>query len=345
MTLRPEEHIAPPTPAYGNGRYALLDLARAGAITLLLLSHIGERVGSPLGRFFAFGGLYHTNLAGIVVTIFLFLSGITLELRYRNNNHGYLEFLLKRCLRIYPVYYIALFIGVLAYVGTTFLKTGDLQLPSLGPSDTILLATGFYAFVGKWGGPFMPASWFVGLIMVIYLFYPVLSKAIAKAPHVAIIVLLAVSLLSRLFLGRYFCLLLPTRPTDWFPLCRVFEFALGIYSARMLPVSVWSTLNPSKHGGALISFVSRISPSLFLIDAPIWLMVVSLPATGIHPFLVVPLFLLVSVLLSWLITTMDLYVPRRRLLSGADRLVQRVLPDPQTSPNVSKPWVRFTAGP
>ena len=207
-----------------NVRYILLDLTRAWAITLVLLGHIAMRVGSPMGSFFCIAGLHCVSLGGVAVTIFLFLSGIALELQHGAREFHYLDFLLKRCLRIYPVYYMALFIGLSAHVCKAYLQIGNIHSPfsSFSSSDLILSITGFYAFAGKWGGPFVPASWFVGLIMIMYLFYPILSRAIANSPHVTIGVLLVISILSRLVLGRYFCLLLPTNPIDWFPLCRIF---------------------------------------------------------------------------------------------------------------------------
>jgi peptidoglycan/LPS O-acetylase OafA/YrhL len=304
-----------------NVRYVMLDLARAGAIALLLLSHIALRVSSPLGRFFGIEGLYYVSLGGVAVTIFLFLSGIALELQYGANSFRYRDFLLKRCLRIYPVYYIALFIGLSVCVCSAYLQTGTIRslFSTFGPSDPILSVTGFYAFAGRWGGPFMPASWFVGLIMVMYMIYPIVSRAIARTPHVTIVVLLLISLLFRLLLGRYFFLLLPTRPLDWFPLCRVFEFSLGIYAARILPTYIWSALDSTNRMRGPIAFVSRISFSLFLIDAPMWIMVVELLLPGVHPLLAIFVFLLTSILLSWLVTSVDQRVPRQRIFESITR--------------------------
>ncbi len=299
----------------------MLDLARAGAIALLLVSHISETIGSSLGRFFGIPWFYPVSPGGVAVTIFLIVSGIVLELRYGGGNFRYFDFLLKRCLRIYPVYYIALFIGLSVYVYSAYRQTDTIHslFSGLGPSDLILSVTGFYAFAGKWGGPFIGASWFVGLIIIMYTIYPILSRAIAKSPHTTIAVLLVISALSRILLGRYFWLLLPKRPIDWFPLCRVFEFSLGIYAAHVLRPSMWSALNSAKRTSVLIAFVSRISFPLFLIHHPLCFMIPSLIQFGVHQSLAIFVFLLTSFLLSWLALGVDQHIPRRGILESITR--------------------------
>ncbi len=120
-----------------------------------------------------------------------------------------------------------------------------------------LTLTGTYAFAGRWGGPFLNTSWFIGLIFVLYLVFPWLSRAISARPALTMAALLALSLASRALLGRYGWL--PGRPLDWFPPCRVFEFGLGIWlagaysRASLRPLSL-GRLDPLIIAAAALSF-------------------------------------------------------------------------------------------
>ena len=310
------EHSALGVGKSKDGRFILLDLVRATAILLLLVAHISEATGSPVGQFFGIPGFYYVSIGGVAVTIFLLLSGIVLELQYGAKDFRYLDFLLNRCLRIYPIYYMALLVGLSVHACSIYTQTGTIHslLAPLGFSDLILSITGFYAFVGKWGGPFIGASWFVGLIIVMYMIYPLLSRAITKTPHVTIILLLVISMLYRLLLGRYGLFLY--RPLDWFPLCRVFEFSLGIYVAHMLPLRIWTSLNSTKRSGSLIVFMSRISFPLFLVHHPLCAAIPYLVERGTPQSLAILAFLITSVLLSWLTVSAAQHVPRRRIFEG-----------------------------
>jgi peptidoglycan/LPS O-acetylase OafA/YrhL len=140
-----------------------------------------------------------------------------------SNSH----FIIKRLLRIYPVYYLSLLFGLLIYSLRSYYETGYIfaNFSKFNFVDIILSLTGGYAFVGKWGGPFVATSWFVALIITMYILFPFLSCKINKRPFYSICVLLLISSFSRIILYRYGFL---NRPLDWFPLCRIFEFSLGI---------------------------------------------------------------------------------------------------------------------
>jgi len=86
-------------------RFFLLDVIRTIAISLVLVAHIAQRIGSPLGKFGGINNFYYVSLGGLAITVFLILSGICLELNY-GNKFNYLKFMVRRILRIYPVYYL-----------------------------------------------------------------------------------------------------------------------------------------------------------------------------------------------------------------------------------------------
>ena len=122
----------------------------------------------------------------------------------------------------------------------------------------MLSITGMYAFVGEWGGPINGVSWFIGLIVVLYLMYPHIMRSIEKHGIYALFAILVISVWSRWFFGHE-----AGRPMEWFPLCRVFEFGLGIFIVEkgIYP----KTLTTSK----AISILSNLSFYVFLIHFPL----------------------------------------------------------------------------
>jgi len=162
-----------------------LDVVRIIAIALLLTSHIAGIIHNPIGGTFGIKGFYYVTLGGLAVSIFLILSGITLGLQYSNMNISYYNFILKRFYRIYPIYYMSIILSIFILIIKNYYFTGILSIPfqSFNISNIVLSITGFYAFAGKWGGPFVGTSWFIGVIISMYLLYPVISILIKKWPH------------------------------------------------------------------------------------------------------------------------------------------------------------------
>jgi peptidoglycan/LPS O-acetylase OafA/YrhL len=291
-----------------------LDLLRCGAIGLLLLAHIGQSIDSPLGGFFGIPNFYHVSLGGLAVTIFLLLSGVVLQMQYGHKPINYPQFLAKRWLRIYPVYYLSLIFGFVIYCLRSQQEQGSIAagLTKLGFGDVVLGLTGTYAFVGKWGGPFVGTSWFIALIMSMYLLFPLLSWLMKTLPHSTIQMLLVVSVLSRLFLGQHD--VLPMRPLDWFPLCRIFEFTLGMYFVRVVPAMQWMQLRWLEPVAPMIAFVSEISFPLFLIHYPFMFLIKFLIMQGVNPGIAIGVFLALSGGLSWGLLLLDQRIPRKALL-------------------------------
>ena len=67
-------------------RVYLLDLVRVFAISLVLVAHIGQKIGSPVGAFFGIQNFYYVSLGGVAVSIFLVLSGMVMEWNYKGLN-------------------------------------------------------------------------------------------------------------------------------------------------------------------------------------------------------------------------------------------------------------------
>lgn len=282
-------------------RSVLLDIIRAISVIIIILVHILQEIEHPLGGFFGIKRIYYVSGGGIAVSILLIISGIVLQLRYGSGDIKYWSFLKKRVLRIYPTYFLVLGLGSALYLVRKYF--GWSPLSDLKIIDIPLSLTGMYAIFGRWGGPIIGTSWFLAIIMSLYLVFPILSVWIRKKPHLVIFLLFIISLLSRLLLGRY--PILPSRSLDWFLLCRVFEFGLGIYLAQMLPVGIWYVLNRSADSDRFINYLGELSFPIFLVHWPIFHTFKNLYTYGVPFELWVILFVAASLVVSLVLLEID----------------------------------------
>jgi len=325
-----------------KNRVTTLDALRVAAMGLVLTAHIGQELRHPLGRFFGFHDFYRASLGGMAVTVFLVLSGAVLQRGYGDRPLRTGDFLAKRVVRIYPIYWMSLVIGVGAAMLRSWLRTGQLfaGFPKLHAADITLGLTGTYAFVGRWGGPFNGVAWFVGLIMSLYLLFPLLHRFFRRSPHLSILGLAALSAGTRYLVGRYS--LLPLRPLDWFPICRVFEFGLGMYLAAMAARIRWRLPGPPRRPGDALAFLGGLTFPLFLVHYPLIFLVNHLRGRGWGTGRAVLLFLALSLFLSWLVHFLDSLLPRQRILRwfgvGARRELVPVAPDTSSGSALSGAW-------
>lgn len=198
-------------------RIAFFDILRILSVSLVFLVHIFQKYNSPLGQGFGVKGFYFVSLGGIGVTFLLVLSGMALEHGLSTRNETYLEFIKKRFKRIYPLYWLSLLLTVILF--------GFTRLPQHGWPDYLLELSGTIVFTGRaWGGFILPTGWFIGVIVSMYLIYPIISKYMRNYGSTFLLALLLLSGISRYFAG-----MLENRAIDWLPLCRVFEFGLGVW--------------------------------------------------------------------------------------------------------------------
>ncbi len=150
---------------------------RAIAALLVVLSHISMQIGD-LG----FPELGTINMAGHGVTMFFVLSGylITLLLLKEYNEVGRInkkKFYIRRILRIWPIYYVAILIAVVYYFATN---------QSIEASGLIyyifLLANVPFVFGGAITS--IVHLWSVGVEEQFYLFWPWLFKWYTKLPYI-----------------------------------------------------------------------------------------------------------------------------------------------------------------
>jgi peptidoglycan/LPS O-acetylase OafA/YrhL len=176
------------------------------------------------------------SIGGAAVTMLIILSGAALHFTYRNRNMSYKDFILKRLKRIYPVYWLSIFFTLI------LLGFALAQKPII---NFLLDVSGFLAFTGAtWDKYILPMGWFIGLIVSLYFFYPLLRKLFIKyRPVLVLAVLFIVEIVARIVTGKY----IPRyRPLDWMPFCRLFEFGFGIYlveNAKILAVIRKATIS------------------------------------------------------------------------------------------------------
>jgi peptidoglycan/LPS O-acetylase OafA/YrhL len=315
-------------------RSILLDILRILAIALVFVAHVGQLANNSAGDFFGLKNFYYVSFGGVGVSLFLVLSGVLAGLRGAPPRTGYATYMLKRALRIYPLYLMSVPLAVLGYILGGLLM--EESIPKLFPNgfvtDMVGSITGFYSWMGLWGGPYNSPSWFIALIMTMYALFPMIYFFMKKQRHLAIVVLLIVSLASRYYIGQegipfvdttlwedvkgWFYRkygFMPGRPGDWFPPCRLFEFGLGVYLALLLPRAAWFAFQTRFRRP--IQFLSELAFPIFLTHYPFLFLVVYLEETGLPLALSVFAFLALIIFVSYLVYLIDQRVPREQMMS------------------------------
>jgi peptidoglycan/LPS O-acetylase OafA/YrhL len=218
-------------------RILFFDVLRIAAISLVMLAHVLIYTGNTMQTVIEIPGIYRTTLGGLGVSLFLMVSGSVIAYNYRTfNTTGQVrDFILQRLARIYPAYWCSLFFAIGLNI-LYYLEYGDFHLDGLTLVDYLLSFSGFQAFFGQWGGRINEVGWFIGLIVCLYILYPVLSMAFDKNKSGTLLALFVISYLSWIVIQRYD----PAGFYDmvrWMPLCNIFTFGLGIYivKARIYP--------------------------------------------------------------------------------------------------------------
>jgi peptidoglycan/LPS O-acetylase OafA/YrhL len=314
-------------------RSLLLDLLRIAAITLVFIAHFGQLLGGSTGGFFGVKNFYYVSLGGVGVTMFLVLSGILAGLVDATRTSGYLSYMVKKLLRIYPLYWLSIPLSMLGFVlGEWYI---DGEIPNLFPNglvtDLIFSLSGFYSWIGLWGGPYNAPSWFIALIMVMYALFPPLVWLLKKWPHWTLLALLLISAGSRYYVGQegipfvdqsvygnikgwFFRQygFMPGRPGDWFPPCRVFEFGLGIYLALIVPKSFWFKLRLDIMTRP-VNYLSDLAFPLFLLHYPFMFLVLALKNNGVPLGFAITIYMAGLLPLSHWVASLDKRIPRKKL--------------------------------
>jgi peptidoglycan/LPS O-acetylase OafA/YrhL len=244
-----------------RSRLMFVDILKIIAIAMVLIQHESTAIhfhSLDWINFTVGPGLWRLNWGNIGVSLFLFASGLGLAYGYTQiKSWGDLKnFYSKRILRIYPSYWIG---GILF----ALLLTPSWLLKPHAPLDMVKLAAGFQSLGGHTSaevfGSLNSSLWFMTLILLMYLAFPAIYYFVAKHPHVSFIGLLAISLTSRYYLSTTS---VPFLSSLWFPPCRIFEFGLGIYIAKI-------GLFPKIASNKITAYLGSLSFFIFLINIPL----------------------------------------------------------------------------
>jgi peptidoglycan/LPS O-acetylase OafA/YrhL len=165
------------------------------------------------------------------------------------------DFYKKRLLRIYPIYWIAVLYSLLLI---------NYEIPTVPLTDYARTFWGFQIFftttaqdsMGKINGSF----WFIGVIISLYFLYPLVSLAIKRHPHISLLSVTLVAFVSRMIMNYVFPQFISG--SDWFPLCRLFEFGLGIYITQR-------NLYPRINSNSITRFLGNLSFYVYLTEWPL----------------------------------------------------------------------------
>jgi len=269
----------------GKDRLLFFDVLRIGGVALVVLCHIQAAILSA--PFEDLGPLifhvFYFNTGEIGVALMIFVSGAMLEYSHPSlrgiDKIG--EFYLKRLTRIYPAYWISLIIGLFSmpYLFSWF----DIWF--------YVEFLGFAPYIGwmHWG-LINTMGWFVGLVVILYLLFPVFSSAIRKYPAIMLCLFAFVEITSRYFLNVYHPPMLGYMPDRYLPFCNFLEFGLGIFIVQQ---NIYpKTVTQSK----IILYLAEISFYVYLVNY--YVVIRQLPATDLIEYLVIVAVLAVLVKLG-----------------------------------------------
>jgi peptidoglycan/LPS O-acetylase OafA/YrhL len=158
-----------PTP---HARVVELDILRAVAIIIIIVSHLSFFLPTVKISDFTVGTsnpFTSVSITYLGVALFLFISGFVL---YRNHpsfpqRKGLTDFFKKRVLRIFPLYWLS--IALVFVLGRQFASLATRV-------NTMIVVLGLQGFLSpRFSSGLMTGWWFVGVIVVLYTIYPLIT--------------------------------------------------------------------------------------------------------------------------------------------------------------------------
>jgi peptidoglycan/LPS O-acetylase OafA/YrhL len=241
-------------------RLLSIDVIRIVGLILILLQHmIGTNLLPSWIHNIAIDYLpylFYMDYGRIGVWLFVFASGCSLALNDTefSNLSEVKSFYKKRLIRIYPPYWVSLLFSLLIF---------NWVIPSLTVADIVRWFSGFQAFFATTSIEITKINityWFIGLIVSLYLLYPLLFYVVKKHPNRSLLSFFFISLASRYIMFYVFPVF--GSGWDWFPTCRIFNFALGMYLIQ-------KGLFPKAISNRTIAFLGTITFYVFLVHFPI----------------------------------------------------------------------------
>ena len=284
-----------------SGRSLLLDLIRIVSISLVIGDHILQHLTNPTARLliqsFGIKGFYWTNMGSVGVTLFLILSGMALEYNHGKEKIKYFSFIAKRFTRIYSTYWLCILFSI-PLVG--------IEIFPHNFKDIFLNLSGLFIYTGRpWTDYFIPTAFFLGIILYLYFLFPLISKAMKQRPTLTILSLLIISVAARLYMGHQTIMF---RPTDSYPLARVFEFGFGIWIVNQKKafsiIAVWGQNIKTN----FFQILSELSFPAFLMHSALLRLNLINPS---EPKITITKFLELTLVLSFAIYALDKLVQKK----------------------------------
>lgn len=218
---------------YQNSHQRLLifDLLRILAIFMIVCAHIGQLyriiffMGSaPVFQMFYFG------IGELGVFLFIFISGAVLEYSYYyiDSFAKWPTFFYNRFIRIYPAFWLSMIFGFI--INFFLLKHEDL---SNEPIFNIFWEfTGMTIYLNPSVNYINPIGWFIGLIIILYLLFPIISAAMKKSSIITLVSLIVIGFFSTYLINQYLAAS-GGSGARVFPICNLAYFAMGIFLVQI----------------------------------------------------------------------------------------------------------------
>ena len=221
-----------------------LDLVRCIACILIVVFHF-EIDGRPLVSHIESSSV---DLGMLAVAVFFILSGASLYISTSKQSHFKIgNYIYKRFLAIYPAFWVA-YIMVFLYM---FWKNGGIlqDVPKLNILLSVFGLDGMFAY--KMPTFYMVGEWYVGTIVIVYFFFPILKWLIDKIPKIAWAIILVIFLV---FVFTYSGEMLYIRH----PVFQIVEVAFGIYYAKYIVLNENRSNSWRDNKLRIIAFVTSI---------------------------------------------------------------------------------------
>lgn len=210
-----------------------LDFIRAFSTVLIVLTHYNAlfvyNVNRPSSAVItlSIGNVY---IGALGVSLFLIISGAAMMYVYGNcEKVDWKKFYYKRFITIYPMFWIAyLLVGSLA-----FLEQKGIN-PFIPRKNFIFSILGFDTYLANFGVKTFchVGEWFLGLIILIYIAFPLILKLIKRIPIIFAISTLIIYIFSLIiFKNKPWCGIFFT--------IRISEFIFGMYFVKYMKKITW----------------------------------------------------------------------------------------------------------
>jgi peptidoglycan/LPS O-acetylase OafA/YrhL len=168
-----------------------LDLIRAIAVVLILITHynanfIGFNGPAQPDKVILTAFPFNLYIGDLGVGLFLLISGASMYYVYANRKLNLVQFAQKRLRNILPLFYIAY---ILAFLYNFWVHSGFSHdnvslkwgLSTVFGFDSLMQTVGFPSFM-------LVGEWFLGMIMLVYLVFPLLKMCFEKQTIVMLVV-------------------------------------------------------------------------------------------------------------------------------------------------------------